>query len=109
MDELDLLQLRRNPEWRITLQFYEQQQQVQRSANPDSDGWIARPADIPGIDPQTLSTIHGRLIAYGLLKFDVGGRDTGVQYQLSPLGRRALSDDIGAGEDSEAGELVETA
>jgi len=90
MDEFDIIQLRRNPEWRAILQVYYNLQQQQREQSPDSDGWIARQTEVEGIDSAQLSSIHGKLIAHGMLKFDVGGRDVGVQYQLTHQGRRAL-------------------
>lgn len=90
MDENEILQVRRNPHWRATLQLYHDLQQRSREASPDSDGWVARQTDVPGVDPSVLSSIHGKLIAFGMLKFDVGGRDVGVQYQLTTQGRQAL-------------------
>lgn len=108
MDEIDALQLRRNPEWRTTLEYYEQLQLQQRQADPNGDGWVARPVAIPGVEAAELSAIHGRLIAYGLLKFDVGGRDAGVKYQLSPQGRRALAGE-GAATESDELELADSA
>ncbi len=42
-----------------------------------------------GVDPEQLSSLHGKLIALGLLSFEVSGK-SGMQYQVSPLGRRTL-------------------
>ena len=107
MDEFDIIQLRRNPEWRAILQVYCDLQQQLREQSPDSDGWVARQTEIAGIETSQLSSIHGKLIAYGMLKFDVGGRDVGVQYQLTPQGRRALLGEVANAED--AAELAESA
>ncbi len=90
MDELDIIQLRSNPDWRVVLQGYFDLQQQLREQSPDADGWIPRLTDLPGVDHGSLSSIHGKLIAFGMLKFDVGGRDVGVQYQVTHQGRRAL-------------------
>ena len=90
MEDFDILQLRRNPDWRATLQAYYDLQQLAAQSAPDSEPWVARQTEIAGIDPAILSSIHGKLIAYGLLKFDVGGRDVGVLYQVTHQGRRAL-------------------
>ncbi|MBS0206557.1 MAG: hypothetical protein JSS49_27015 [Planctomycetes bacterium] len=106
MDELDIIQLRRNPQWRATLQVYYDLQQQAQEQTPDASGWIARQTAVPGIDPEQLSSIHGKLIAFGMLKFDVGGRDVGVQYQLTQQGRRAL---LGESEPSQETELAESA
>jgi hypothetical protein len=35
--------------------------------------------------------VHGMLIARGMLKFEITGRNVGLQYQISNLGRDALS------------------
>ena len=43
-----------------------------------------------GLAPEQLSAIHGKLIALGMLKFEIGSRADGVQYQLTTLGRQAL-------------------
>ena len=102
MDEIDTLQLRRNPDWRATLQVYYDLQQQLREQSPDSDGWMARQTAVPGIEPAQLSAIHGKLIAHGMLRFDVGGRDVGVRYQLTHQGRRAfLGETDNAGEASD--------
>ena len=55
----------------------------------ESTGWVARLSRVDGVEPERLSDLHGKLIATGLLSFEVAGK-SGIQYQLSPLGRRAL-------------------
>ena len=90
MDEFDILQLRKNPDWKATLQVYYDLQQQAREQSPQGESWLARQVNVPGIEPDRLSAIHGKLIAFGFLKFDVGGRDVGVQYQVTHQGRRAL-------------------
>jgi hypothetical protein len=104
MHEFELDQLRRNPGWGITLRAYWQAQQEGRAAIPEFDGWVPRLAAITGVDPAKLSNVHGRLIAFGFLRFDLSNRDIGMRYQLTPLGRQA----IGLGE-AEPAEFAESA
>jgi len=72
---------------------------------PESSGWAPRLARLDGVEPERLSALHGKLIALGLLSFEVSGK-SGMQYQLSPLGRRTLSRGLGLEEPllEEAGE-----
>ena len=42
------------------------------------------------VDPAQIAAIHGKLIALGMLKFEIGSRADGVQYQVTPFGRQAL-------------------
>ena len=59
----------------------------------DSSRWLPRLEALDDIEIQELSAIHGQLIALGFLKFRVESRTTGLQYQLSPLARHALTGD----------------
>ncbi len=106
MHEFEFDQLRRNPSWKAALRHYWEVQTRSKAETKDFDGWVPRAAAIPDIEPPTLSAVHGRLIAFGFLKFDLTNREIGMRYQLSPLGRQA----IGAEEAVEAGaELAESA
>ncbi len=49
--------------------------------------WINRIMEVEDVPEDELSTAHGQLIAHGLLKFKLLGRD-GMGYQLTSLGRR---------------------
>lgn len=54
-------------------------------------GWQARlsaPDDIPG---SVWSARHGQLIAWGWLTFQLGEGRAGLQYRVTPEGRRLLS------------------
>lgn len=73
-----------NPEWGLVLQNYQQAQQKNET------GWVPRTIGVEGVAVDRLSAIHGKLIALGMLKFDLAGRTEGVVYQLTPLGRQAL-------------------
>jgi hypothetical protein len=55
----------------------------------ESPGWVPRLSRLDGVEPERLSALHGKLIALGLLSFEISGK-LGMQYQLSPLGRRTL-------------------
>jgi hypothetical protein len=73
-----------NPEWRLLLAAY---QQKPGAGQPD---WIPRLEAVDGLTCEQLSAIHGRLIAWGLLLFELGAATEGVRYQLTPLGKQAL-------------------
>jgi hypothetical protein len=66
---------------------------------PQSQGWVPRLSRLEGVEPELLAGLHGKLIALGLLSFEVSGK-TGMQYQLSPLGRRTLDRGLGTDEAS---------
>ena len=53
------------------------------------DRWMPRQFDIDGVTNEELSGIHGQLIAYGFLNFELSNRD-GLVYQLTNLGKRAV-------------------
>ena len=107
MDELDIIQLRRNPDWKAVLQVYYDLQQQAKEKDPTAESWIGRQVEVTGVEPGNLSAIHGKLIAFGFLKFDVGGRDVGVQYQITHQGRRALLGESASADD--ASDLAESA
>jgi hypothetical protein len=81
---------------------------IDPAAEPHSAGWVSRLSRLDGVEPERLSALHGKLIALGLLSFEVTGK-SGVQYQLSPLGRRALGRGVGVDDqnvESETGEAT---
>lgn len=90
VDDFELDQLRRHPEWRATLKVYHDLQTASREQSSEFDGWVPRVTDVDTIDPAKLAIIHGKLIAFGFLKFDLSGRDAGMRYQLTPQGKQAL-------------------
>ena len=79
--------LEEHPEWREVLRAYDAKLEAEKKLNPDHDGWLPRLKNVVGIDSGELPAIHGQLIAHGLVKFQIGDRTTGVQYQLSRSGR----------------------
>ena len=62
-----------------------------KTSRPEYSGWLDRIIEIPGLDPSSLTSIHGYLIAQGLIRFEFTGRSVGLQYQLSPIGRESVS------------------
>lgn len=94
MDELAFEQLERNPKWTSVLEIYQDLSLRNRDQFPEFDGWTARVHQAPEIAEDELPGIHGKLIAFGFLKFDLAGRDLGVRYQLTPLGRQAINGSI---------------
>jgi|HubBroStandDraft_2_1064218.scaffolds.fasta_scaffold06278_4 hypothetical protein len=88
--------------WRRVLEAYASLAPAPRSArtsalpttgdvpeSPETLGFVPRLSKVEGVDPEQLSSLHGKLIALGLLTFEVSGK-SGMQYQVSPLGRRTL-------------------
>lgn len=57
----------------------------------DSAAWVPRLTMVPGVEPAQLPPLHGRLIALGLLKFELFGRTGGMRYRLSSTGRQVLA------------------
>ena len=51
-------------------------------------GWVARVSLLEGVDAAQLSTLHGRLIALGYLKFKLIDRQVGLRYRLTPAGKQ---------------------
>ena len=54
--------------------------------------WVARLRSVDGIPADRLAPIHGRLIAHGLLQFQLQGRDEGVLYRVTTAGRQKLAE-----------------
>jgi hypothetical protein len=99
MDEFELEQLRQNPQWGVVLELYYQLCQRSREQTPDFDGWVARMHEVPEVPSAELPGIHGKLIAFGFLKFDLSGRDGGIRYQLTPLGKQGISSSVPSADD----------
>lgn len=62
------------------------------AASPGSRSfWVARLRVIEGIARDRLAPIHGRLIAQGLLQFQLQGRDEGLVYRTTGAARDLLA------------------
>jgi hypothetical protein len=106
--------LARNPSLRLLLEEYSAAQKERREREAKSDcaasprepadresparetrleAWVPRLRSMDGIARELLSQLHGRLIALGFVKFQLTtGSTLGLEYQVSPLGRRALGE-----------------
>ena len=87
----DLAFLRRHPDWMATLQAYWDAHLQCKQQVAEFNGWLARQTSVPEVPTEALSGIHGKLIAFGYLKFELTPKDTILRYQLTPLGRLAVS------------------
>ncbi len=90
MIDFELEQMMENPEWCLVLSHYSQLQRQNKAQNEEFDGWILRQNDVAGVVKERLPRIHGKLIAFDLLKFQISGRDSGVFYQLTHEGKKML-------------------
>ena len=86
------------------LEAYQGPQGRRSEADSAEDRWLPRAPGIAGVDPAHLSALHGKLIALGFLKFEISGK-TGMQYQLTPIGRQTL--EHGLGTDAELEQAAE--
>lgn len=65
---------------------------AQEASDDDSaPGWVQRLSTIEGVPPERLAPLHGRLIAQGLLRFQLLDHTGGVVYRLTPEGRSILA------------------
>ncbi|MDA1229705.1 MAG: hypothetical protein O2856_02935 [Planctomycetota bacterium] len=62
-----------------------------KAATSEYAGWLDRIQDVADIEKSSLTSIHGFLIAQGLIRFEFTGRSVGLQYQLSTQGREAIA------------------
>ena len=91
-DDASLIQslMEQHPVGRALLAAYAERQNfspagtwLERIENPEEIG-------AEEIEPEELSRLHGKLIAMGLLDYEVTAKGTGVRYQVSTLGRTSL-------------------
>ena len=91
MFELALEELRERPCWQKVLAAYRTKQTAAKTAGDERFG-MPRIEQVEGVPTEHLSRVHGRLIALGLLQFELLDRTDGVRYRVSPDGLRALSE-----------------
>lgn len=53
--------------------------------------WVSRLREVDGVPADRMAPIHGRLIAHGLLQFQLQGREDGVVYRVTSAGRQMLN------------------
>ncbi len=118
MIDFELELLNQNEDWRLVLEAYHTQLIEAAEQEAEHDGWAVRLVDVDGIKAEHMPRIHGKLIALGLLKFQLSGRTSGVRYQLSYEGKRTLQRTQGSDDeldsdsddaDSESGDLAQSA
>ena len=107
MDEFELEQLQRQPQWKAVLESYHRLQIANREKSSDFDGWIPRIHDVTDVLSSELPGIHGKLIAFGFLKFDLAGRDAGMRYQLTPLAKQGLNSSIDSDDEEQSANSAE--
>jgi len=73
------------------LECYSVRDAAAKASHPEYAGWLDRILDVPGVDKAALTSIHGFLIAQGLIRFEFTGRSVGLQYQLSTQGRESIA------------------
>lgn len=95
MLDFELEELQQNSDWRAVLSSYQAAhhaaQAAAKTSDQEFDGWLPRIMSVEELDDESLPRIHGKLIAWGFLKFQLASRGTGVVYQISPSGREALA------------------
>jgi hypothetical protein len=102
MLDFELKELNQATDWRRVLSAYQSAQEAARNSEAEFDGWLPRIMSVEGLEDESLPRLHGKLIAFGFLKFQLASRGTGVVYQISPAGREVLNNPtgtIGANED----------
>jgi hypothetical protein len=87
---LRLLKAMTNPVLTV-LECYAVRDVAAKATNTDYAGWLDRILEVPGLESSSLTSIHGFLIAQGLIKFEFTGRSVGLQYQLSNLGKECVA------------------
>lgn len=73
------------PEWRALLQAY-----AAAHLSAANTEWLPRQFSVENVARENLSSVHGKLVAYGFLKVDLAPNGDGVVYQVTTLGRQAL-------------------
>ncbi len=73
------------------LNCYAVRDAASKAATRDYAGWLDRIQNVPGVETSSLTSIHGFLIAQGLIRFEFTGRSVGLQYQLSTQGRESIA------------------
>jgi hypothetical protein len=78
--------LQKHPEWVLLLTSY-----LPSTGEPAESAWKPRLRSLEGLGAEKLSSIHGKLIAHGLLKFEFIDKQGGMAYQVTSEGLAALA------------------
>lgn len=84
------LQFDVTPTQQQLLHAYQAQAATLKVTTEEFDGWLERIDELSGVDVDQLTGLHGQLIASGMLKFEISGRNVGLRYQLSQQGKKAI-------------------
>lgn len=103
--EFELMQ--QNPEWCDVLAAYRAEQLRLKQDNPEGEFWVDRLREVDPVKTEWLPRIHGKLIALGMLRFEIADRANGVRYQVSSAGVQLLNR-LANSVDAEAPELDDT-
>lgn len=87
MDEIEHDCLADNPDWLKVLQLYAEKIDQPRGDDEQGVRWIERIEQLDDLSAEQVSEIHGQLIAQGWLTFQLEGRQSGLLYRLTNLGR----------------------
>ncbi len=95
MDDQELYCLAEHPQWSGLLEAYldmlaQLPPVTDPSPNEGGPRWVSRISQWKGVSSDELSYIHGQLIAEGWLHFQLEDGQLGLQYRVSPEGRRIL-------------------
>lgn len=105
MDALALNRLEQDPGWRDLLAAYTPSTDTpappaggdgETGTEGDDErlaGWLPRIDTLEDVKSEHLPRLHGRLIAFGLLEFQLTSMTTGVVYRLTSRGRALLADE----------------
>ena len=69
---------------------YAARAKAQKATVEDFNGWLERIDELDGLEKEDLVRLHGQLIAWGYLKFQISSSHIGLLYQISPAGKQAL-------------------
>ncbi len=92
METTDLEHLIEQPLWLKVLDIYSEliiQAGQDRQEDEQGTRWAGRIASLSELDADELSQVHGQLIAYGWLTFQLEGREQGLQYRITSSGKKA--------------------
>ncbi len=94
MIDFELQEVQCEPELLHVLDAYHRQQLMCADSTAEGEEeveWFPRIDSIDQVPSEQLPRLHGKLIALGLLKFQLAGRTSGVHYQMSRTGKQVLA------------------
>ncbi|MBT5020354.1 MAG: hypothetical protein HON04_16605 [Planctomicrobium sp.] len=92
MDDIDLHHLLEEPVLQQVLEIYSELITLageDRAEDEQGTRWANRILELTDTDPAALSSIHGRLIAFGWLTFQIEDRNSGLMYRITSDGKKA--------------------